>query len=286
MKKILVPCDFSKTAINAICTAFDFGKIEQAEVHLLHVIELPVVHDSVLMPILSFEASLLDELRLKADRTFKKIVSQFPQGSTTIVRAVLFGSVSRTIQTYIREQSIDLVIMGTKGSEGAREILIGSNTEKIVRTSKVPVLAVRQPVVFENIRTIVFPTNADFNSMEDVMRKLKSVQHVLKAKIELVWINTPANFANDVSALKRLNEVANRYMLKDYKVNVFNDGREETGIIRFAHKVKADMLVMATHGKRGLAHALSGSLTEDVVNHIDLPVWTFSVSSKEAVTLW
>jgi nucleotide-binding universal stress UspA family protein len=62
MKKILVPCDFSKPAINAYRFALDVAQQSKGTVHLLNVIELPILHDSVLMPVLNFEAQLLEEL--------------------------------------------------------------------------------------------------------------------------------------------------------------------------------------------------------------------------------
>ena len=55
MKKILVPCDFSKQAINAYRFALDIAAQSKGTILLLHVIELPVLHDSVLMPVLNFE---------------------------------------------------------------------------------------------------------------------------------------------------------------------------------------------------------------------------------------
>lgn len=285
MKKILVPCDFSRAAVNGIRSAIAFAQVEKSEIHLLHVIELPVIHDSVMMPVMHFEESLLEELRQKAELTFAKILEEFKGTEVTFRNVVLFGPISRVILTYISDQQIDLVIMGTKGASGIHEILIGSNTEKIVRTSKAPVLVVRKPLNVTGVKRIVFPTNIDFTRMEELMRKVKSLQNFFSATLHLVWINTPGNFTNDEKTLGRLNEFAQRYMLTDFAVHIFNDTLEESGIIRFSHLVKADLLVMATHGRRGLSHVFGGSLTEDVVNHIDLPVWTYSVPQSEPKVL-
>ena len=63
MKKILVPCDFSKPAINAFKFALDIAERSVGTITLVHVIELPVMHDTGLMPVLSFEEQLLKELK-------------------------------------------------------------------------------------------------------------------------------------------------------------------------------------------------------------------------------
>ena len=66
-------------------------------------------------------------------------------------------------------------------------------------------------------------------------------------------------------------------MLKNYTLNVFNDPYEESGVINFAQEIDADMIAMGTHGRRGLAHLMSGSVAEDIVNHVDCPIWTYSI---------
>jgi nucleotide-binding universal stress UspA family protein len=63
-------------------------------------------------------------------------------------------------------------------------------------------------------------------------------------------------------------------MIKDYTLNVVNDTYEESGIIEFTHMIKADMIALGTHGRTGISHTLSGSVAEDVANHVDCPVWT------------
>jgi nucleotide-binding universal stress UspA family protein len=45
--------------------------------------------------------------------------------------------------------------------------------------------------------------------------------------------------------------------------------------MRFTNDINADMIAMATHGRKGLAHFLSGSIAEDLVNHVSCPIWTY-----------
>ena len=76
MKKILVPCDFSKPAINAFRFALDIAAQSKGTVCLLNIIELPVLHDTALMPVLNFEADLLEELKGKAEKSFSKLIAK------------------------------------------------------------------------------------------------------------------------------------------------------------------------------------------------------------------
>jgi nucleotide-binding universal stress UspA family protein len=55
---------------------------------------------------------------------------------------------------------------------------------------------------------------------------------------------------------------------------VYNSSSEEDGILEYAEDIDADMIAMATHGRTGFLHLLSGSIAEDVVNAAKRPVWT------------
>jgi nucleotide-binding universal stress UspA family protein len=277
MQKILVPCDFSEQAINAVRFALDLADQTTREVHLLHVIELPIIHDSMLMPTLSFEAAMLGDLNDQAAERFEKLKKELAS-KVPVITKVSFGSTSLMILDYIDESGIDMVVMGTKGVNGLRELLIGSNAEKIVRTSPCPVITVRKECQLHAMKNIVFPNSLE-DHQEELVKRIKVLQEFFKATLHLVWINTPGNFISDKVTYPRLEDFANGFGLKDYTINVYNDITEESGVISFAHKVKADMIVMGTHGRRGLNHIMSGSVAEDVVNHIDCPIWTYTIKN-------
>lgn len=277
MKKILVPCDFSKQAVNAFRFALDIARQSGGEVHLVHVIEIPVLHDSVLMPVLSFEEALLKELKQKSDVEYGKLLKKYASTEDTVKPTVQFGAPARVIINYIKEAGIDLVLMGTRGATGFKEYTVGSNAEKVVRNSPVPVIAIKGYPKLDSIKNIVLPNTLHTEVQENLLMKVKAMQTFFKAHLHIVWINTPTNFTRDITTHKRLNEFAKRFLFKNYTTHVFNDLYEEDGIINFAHSVGADMIAMGTHGLKGLMHVLTGSIAEDVVNHVDIPIWTYTL---------
>lgn len=280
MKRILVPCDFSKQAENAFQFALDYSRKEASEVHLLHIIEVPVLHDSVLMPVLYFEEALFKEMKEKASVQFSKLVKKHGNEEDKIVTSTKFGPVGAMVLSYIEETKIDLVVMGTKGVSGVKEYLIGSNTEKVVRKSPVPVIAIKKYSPQQVIKNIVFPNTLHTETQEDLIMKVKALQHLFKAHLHIVFINTPARFMRDTATYERLHAFTKRFLFKDYTLHVFNDVYEEDGIISFAHRIEADMVAMGTHGRTGIPHLLSGSVAEDVVNHIEIPIWTYSMQNE------
>jgi nucleotide-binding universal stress UspA family protein len=275
MKKILVPCDFSDSAVQAFKFAVEIANQSNGEVLLLNVIELPVMHDTVLMPILSFEEAFLKDMKANADKNFTKMIEKWAKQGPKVTSFIDYGPTAHIIRQFTDDKKIDLVVMGTKGATGLKEFFVGSNTEKIVRWSKVPVIAVKKSVKASSIRNIVFPNTLEDNEEQDKFTlRVKALQNFFKAKLHIVYINTPANFKRDAETHKRLATFAKRFMLKDFTINVYNATDQEMGISDFTHEIGGDIVAMATHGRKGLSHFMSGSVAEDVVNHIDCPIWT------------
>jgi nucleotide-binding universal stress UspA family protein len=231
------------------------------------------------MPVLNFEQELLKDLKKNAETQFNKIMAKYKPEGVKVIFTVQFGAVSRMIQDYIKKESIDLVLMGSHGATGAREFFIGSNAEKMVRNSPVPVLVMKD--YFKGpIKNIVFPNTLETENQEDLTMKVKALQNFFKAHLHIVWINTPLNFTSDQVTNERLEAFAKRFMLKDYTISIFNQTDEERGIVEFSNSIKGDLIAMGTHGRRGISHLINGSLAEDVVNHYRGLVWTYSLKNE------
>ena len=273
MKKILVPCDFSDPAIQAFRFAVEIANQSKGEIILLNVVELPVMHDTVLMPTLNFEMEFLKDMKANAEKNFSKMKTKWASDGPKVSSFIEHGPIMTTIGHIAEKKKVDLIVMGTKGASGLKEFFVGSNTEKIVRKSTVPVIAVKKFAKASSIKNIVFP-NTLGKDQEDLTMKVKALQEFFKAKLHILYVNTPANFQDDKSIKRHLKEFVDRFMIKNFTLNVFNDLEQESGMIHFAHEVRADMIAMATHGRRGLNHLMMGSIAEDIVNHIDCPIWT------------
>ena len=279
MKKILVPCDFTLTAINAFRFALDVAKQSSGAVHLLYVIEVPILHDTALMPTLYFEKSFFDETRANTQKRFEKVNAKFNTRGVSVITKVEFGVPSQVIQNYTRKQGIDMIIMGSHGASGIKEFMIGSNAAKIVRTSSVPVLVIKDRVKGA-IKRIVFPNSLPNDGQVDLIMRIKALQNFFKAQLYVVWINTPLNFTPDTITRPKLNALAKQFDLKKCTLDVFNYTDHEGGIIAYSKMVKGNLIAMGTHGRTGIAHVFNKSIAEEVVNHVPSPVWTLVTKEK------
>ena len=280
MKKILIPTDFSKTALTAAEVAAGIAKKAGAELLLLHVIEEGSKGSFAVTGEVQYsnmeEKLFMLKLIQRAKQQMEKLAAD-PIFNGVIVKPELrIGSPFHGMRTIIAEQKVDLVVMGTTGVSGTVEMIIGSNTEKVVRHAKCPVLTVQKKPTRSNFKNIVYATSMSKDE-EVFSRIVKKAQAMYDSTIHLVRINTPGNFQRDAVVKKYMQDFAKKLQLKNFTINVFNDITEEEGIIYFADSIHADMIAMGTRGRKGLAHILSGSVAEDVVNHVDCPIWTYAL---------
>jgi nucleotide-binding universal stress UspA family protein len=279
MKRILVPCDFSECAQSAYTFALDLAKKANSEVFVLKAIDFPYMYENSLAgsPFVFDPRLLVKELEEDAIKSFRRMKAAHSV-QHDVSFEVMQGPVTPTIRTYIEKHNIDLVVMGTTGASGLSELFVGSNTEKIVRLSPVPVLAVRKAVNLSSIQNIVFPTDLELDHPQLISR-LKELQAFFNATIHVLVVNTPHNQKRAFGEEERMQDYVKRCGFKDFTLNIGEAFSEEGGIADFVKQVKGDMIAMATHGRRGLSHLLYGSVAENVVNHVDVPIWTYSIRS-------
>jgi len=279
MKKILVPTDFSTEAGFALDLACQLAAKDHAKVLLFNILEYPAGSSINTMGISHpdpMQEVFLVKLVETSKRHLKELTEVHADKGVEIETKIAWGSPYVGIANAVAEEEADLLVMGTTGSSGLEEALLGSNTEKVVRRATCPVIAVKNAVDASQIKTIMVPTNLR-DELGNFFGQLKELQQVLGATVRVVRINTPSFFMKDTDAYERLEGLANKYQLDGYVLDTFNDVTEEEGIINYAVQEKAQLIAMPTHGRRGIMHLIAGSIAEDLVNHAHVPVFTFKI---------
>ncbi|HEU5292161.1 MAG TPA: universal stress protein [Cyclobacteriaceae bacterium] len=278
MKKILVPTDFSQPAQWALETAIPIARKIKAEIILLHIVEQAINESFNVEGEVASGGELEDKLfTLKLIQKEKQQLAEacnlVEEYGIPVKPKLRLGNPFHGIQAIIAEHDVDLVVMGTSGHTKIEEMLVGSNTEKVVRKARCPVLAVHHKPSGKDFNNIVYASSLSENekSFAEVVR---DVQEIFNATIHLVRINTPLNFQPDYLVRVALKSFARKIRLQKYTINSYSDQTEEEGILHFASDINADLIVMATHGRTGFARVLAGSIAEDVVVQSALPVLT------------
>jgi nucleotide-binding universal stress UspA family protein len=136
---VLVPTDGSEGAAAAVGPAVDIASTYDASIHAVSVI------DTMAMGVDVRSHTILDALEESARSATESIEERASEASVSAVETTIqHGNPHRGIRSYVDDHDIDLVVMGTHGRSGIKRYLLGSVTEKTVRTSPVPVMTVRR----------------------------------------------------------------------------------------------------------------------------------------------
>lgn len=286
MARILVPTDFSKQADFALDLAHQLALEMNAEIELLHVLDVPEGERFAGMENISFTGESsgnagMDDLYFyklvqKSKEKLEKVMNRPELQGISMFEKIQTGSVYRQIYEETEKGLIDFIVMGTSGTSNWEEDLVGTNAEKVVRRATCPVITVRNRVKLTQIKNIAFASDFKHNH-EKLVDLIKKVVNMIGAKLHLVKVNTPSHFENDKINYAVIKNYAKENKIEDYELHVYNFEDEEDGIISFTEQFGMDMIIMATKGRRGFASLLEGSIAEDVVNYAKLPVLTYHV---------
>lgn len=142
MKRILVPTDFSEHAEDALKVAAQIAKKNNSEIIILHTLELPSQMNDAILGGISIPETML--FMKKANEMLDEISSRPYLNGISITEIAKIDKPIHGIKQVSNDHNVDLIIMGSHGSSGIEELLIGSNAEKVVRNSEIPVLIIKK----------------------------------------------------------------------------------------------------------------------------------------------
>ena len=274
MKRILVPTDFSVQAENALKVAAQIARNNNSEIHLLHMLEIP----SQMNDAISGSAPIPEVMLFiqKAKETLNFIKEKSYLKDLTVIESIKVEKASQAIISYSNDHDIDLILMGSNGTSGIEEIIIGSNTEKVVRLSTAPVLIIKEEITEFNPKNIVFAS--DFSEeIKKPFGKFLNLAYAFNAHLHLVTICTPNSFKTTDLSEKIVQDFISDFDIQNYSTHIYNDTNIEKGIINFSNHINADLISLCTHGRTGLSHFFTGSISEDLANHASKPLIVYKI---------
>ena len=277
MKNILIPTDFSECARAAEEIGLEIAKKANAKISFLHTISPPI--DWVKLPLekeVNFPETKAEIGAAKSE--LSALVRNVHKLSLEADEFIAFNKGREAIDRHIENYSNDLVVMGSHGSKGFKE-LIASNTQKVVRYSPSPVLVIKEKKKLEEINSIVFASTFE-EDVHESFSKVIEFADLIDAKIHLLYVNMPFHFKETDEIEERMTQFLNKCPRGTCTINVYNALNEERGILNFSKKINADLISVTTHGKTGFMRMLSPSITESLINHSSLPVLSVSFNGE------
>ncbi len=217
MKRILIPTDFSENAWNAICYAMRLFQDQWCEFLLLNTYT-PAIPSSRFMAPMVNGMQMEDAVRSASEKglnkTLERISAEFGNEKHSFQTLSSFSLLVEEVKEVVDTYGIDLIVTGTKGASGMEEIFMGSNTVRIIKTTKkCPILAVPQYYDYVTPSEIAFAT--DFNRFYSLseLQPLIDLATAFSATIRIVHVQY------EIKALTELQQF-NLNLLRKYFVNV------------------------------------------------------------------
>src|SRR5690606_35474483 len=274
MKKILVPTDFSEQASVALKAAAGIARKTNAEIILLHRTDMPQETKDMIKQGYDIPEGILSKEGVEVKLTYSSMSEEL--SGLNVSQILILGRTFHEVINVAKANNIDLIVMGSHGASGFKEFFIGSNTEKVIRTSDIPVLAIKGNNSEISFNKVVFAN--DFT--EESAKGFEKINNFLKfngANPHFLMINTPNNFKPTHVAEQMAHDFLKQYNLDAYEFSIYNDVDIEKGILNFAERINADLIAMGTHGRKGFARLLNGSISEDLMNHSPKSIITFKL---------
>jgi nucleotide-binding universal stress UspA family protein len=274
MKKIIIPVDFSKHSEYALETAAALAKTHNAELIVMHMLELS---DSIFSSTSSQKNEETHFMLMVAKKNFEEFLDKPYLEGITVTPMVKHHKVLKEVSEVASSVKADLIVIGSRGHNDFDGIFTGSNTEKVVRYSSTPVLVVKSKPKNVDFNHVVLAIDFNVNSVSPVKNALELLKQLAK-KVTLLHINLPnLGFLSTDEIQEQVDEFLKLGKLEHIKDSIAftADHNVEDGIINYAKREDADVLAIITHGRTGLNHFFGGSISEDLVNHSKLPVVTF-----------
>lgn len=282
--EILVPTDGSGAAGTAAETALDLARRFDASIHAITVVELNESPADI-------EAEVAEEVTRRGEKTLATLRDQAADVGVSATTQVIETAdpVHQTITDYAREHDVDLIVMGTHGRTGLNRLVLGSITERTLRTSPMPVLTVHEDVSLDpDFEAVLVPTDgSDAASVAaghgvTLAEATDAAMHVVHV-VDLTPVSGDFGSAEALAALEEagqqaVDDVISRAEdagVRSVEASVLS-GRPARAILDYVEERDIDLIVMGTHGRTGLERYFLGSVAEKIVRVADVPVLTVS----------
>jgi nucleotide-binding universal stress UspA family protein len=278
MNTILVPTDYSNTAFNALYYACELALKNDACLILLHVYDIPMVDANMAMELMS---SMEKEIEQQTHQDLEQLMTKINDSAggdrfnnLNVSYEARHGFALEQIIEVAEEKGAGMIVMGTTGASGIKEYLLGSNTQKVLEHSTIPLLAVPDNARFEGIERIVYASDLR-ESDKPALTQLARFARQFNAVIDVLHVfqhtdEEVRNYNNELTEWIR-EHIPGEQITFD---SVYGTDKEEA-VDRYIDDQNADILAMLTRKRNFFQRMFSSDLTKKMAYHTEIPLLAF-----------
>lgn len=272
MKRIVLPTDFSDNAYNAIQYALKLYKEKECAFYLLHTYT-PAIYHSEYMLHSPGQIGLGDlyqtDTMVQLEELRDRIHREFKNPNHTFFLHSAFNTLVDEILDTVEKEKADLVIMGTQGATGAKEILIGTNSVHVIKKATCPVILVPSSFEYEKPKEILFPTDYEVDYQQEHLQELIAIAREHISKIEVLHVSQGLDLNEEqLTHKKKLDAI-----FKDV-AHLFHDLPQQqiiTAINNFQLKMRKNLLVMIQNKHTFLERLFIEPVIKKIGFHVTIP---------------
>ena len=271
MKKILFPTDFSETAENAFVYALNMAKSLEAELIVLHVYDVAIISYEGYSPI---TLEVYESIELGNFENFKDYIPKLREIASqhhlerVVMRHVLEeGDLIYAINNIVKQEDINLIVMGTNGASGMQELFLGSTTGSVISNVPTTLLCVPIDAKFKKIEKIGFTTryrDKDRKALKNVLK----IANKLKATVKCLYVKTSDSDVTD----EKISDWREEFKIDQLNFFITSNDDLENEVFEFVESQNIDVLAMLTY-KRGFFESLfKKSFAKKLSYHSEIPL--------------
>lgn len=283
MKKIILPTDFSKNALNAVQYALNLYKDQTCDIYFLNVYQVDgyKLDNAIMVPEPGERAFELAKSR--SEKQFEKLMELLrlhPKNPKHTYHTVpTFNSLLEAVEDTIAKKDIDIIIMGTKGDADSRTTIYGTNTINLMeKVTACPVLAVPENVRFAPPKEIVFPTDYKSSFKHRELNYIIEIVQMHGSAIRVLNIKEGPNLTTVQQANKELLESI--FKDTDHSFHTLEKLKVHAGINAFIESRGSDMVAFLNKKHLFFGSILSNPLVKELGYHSRIPVLALKDHSK------
>ena len=274
MKNILLLTDFSENSENAISFTLEFLEKETSLFYVMHVHKMGTFTTNDLMLSSSGKTihdSIIEIPKQKIQTLIKRLQKKFNNSKHSFESIVDFDDFTDAIKQAIQSKKIDLIVIGSNGKTGAKEIIFGSNTLNIIRKVNCTTLVIPEGFTYKSNKEMLLPLDSIDSLHGKVIQELSGFIKNYKLNLNVLRINTHKDYHDfefyDQSNLATLN----------YKYFAVNDVPIQHAINSFIQIKNIAITAIFIHKETFFERFFSGSSSTKISNSLKAPLLIFHI---------
>lgn len=280
MHTVLIPTDFSKNAWNAIAYAMEFFKQERCTFYFLHTYTPAFYRMDYIIGGPGFSAipdKGLDISLAGLEKTVADVMAKYGNSKHTYEVLSAFNILSDEINDQVEAKGISVVVMGTQGATGAREVFLGSNAVYVIRKARVPVIVVPRGFTYRPPVRLLFPVDYHTRYLDKELQFLIGIAKMHRAEVTVLHVQEEPRLSAQQEENKKMLDRSLKQL--PHEMEEFQGSGMPEAIIEFADRMEADMVVMMNRKHSFLQRLFFPQKVDQLAFHVRVPLLVIPESS-------